>query len=665
MNDRFCRRVGGTGFVARRIRASVVASIIASAVGSPALGDATPSSWLTAFSGRWSSGANWTSAPDSPKNDYGVGRFWTATIDAVGSPYAVTIESMVVLDAFRLNSADATVSLEDAILCAPVGGIRLDRGVLRLAGTSATSPSTVLRSRIDTGSVGAGSVRVEGAANAFDSVDLAAPVVVGAGSAATLQVLQYLHLDGGVISLASGSTLTLGYGVSVNGAGEIRFDGPADGAIAGDVWVGPDVTIRTGAGGGTIGRNAAAVHIDGRVVSDAPGRTITVEGRDVTRLGHLHAESGGVIRIASALSTGAIGGLSVDSGGKIMLANTLSHGGRTLTLDTPQKVLTLHSGTIRGGTIRASNGGGIAFEAGSTNTLDGVEYHGDFTVRGTLNLPQGMTLHGNRVNLAGPVNVTGGLDGTGEVVFDTATSVKTNRIGTGVVIRSGASGGIVQLLADGQMQGTVSARTPGQQVQVMGTDLRPFTNAGTLEAAGGGLLRIHAYNFGNSGVIRAAGGSTVELWMPNGWFANTGSMELEGSTLVLDGTYSTGAIPPIERVNSYVVLNGTVQNAGRTLALEAFGGGWSVGAVGISGGQVGTPGSGGVVPLGAGNVLGLHDVILNADLEVMPTGKLTFGTGFDNRATVRGSGAAIDVTGRRRASARSGSPVHSSVSAPR
>jgi hypothetical protein len=163
------------------------------------------------------------------------------------------------------------------------------------------------------------------------------------------------------------------------------------------------------------------------------------------------------------------------------------------------------------------------------------------------------------------------IGGTGSIVFNggvdfcniaTFGHTGTLTIGQGVLIRTGVNGGgVIGDSGGGSIvnRGTISAGTAFRTILLNGS----WVNYGMLEAVGGGTLSL-----------------------PLGAMQNAGTISLgEGSTLNLRGTVTEANLGTLVRTGGTVIVNGTVPNQGKSLSLDAFGGGWEL-AGQIDGGSV-------------------------------------------------------------------------------
>ncbi|HEU5203704.1 MAG TPA: Ig-like domain-containing protein, partial [Candidatus Limnocylindrales bacterium] len=201
-------------------------------------------------------------------------------------------------------------------------------------------------------------------------------------------------------------------------------------------------------------------------------------------------------------------------------------------------------------------------------TLDGVTLAADLTVTdlGTANIRNGLTLDGARVTLAsdgGPTMLLFDSDqtlgGTGEVFFGgTANENDVDvdgilTIGPGITIRGSQSGGVGHSFGNETivLEGTVLAETAGETIVIDGN------------------------GWENRGLVRATNG---------------GRLELDGTfTLEAGGTFSSAS-------GGGVVLVGTLDNTGRTLALTAATGSLQLDGGTVQGGRVETTGGVALVP---------------------------------------------------------------------
>ena len=413
--------------------------------------------------------------------------------------------------------------------------------------------------------------------------------IAAVGNNTFLQVL-----GGQNTSLAGGGTVTLSKG----GNGTAVFNETSGGATLTNV----DNTIQ---GQGEIGNNGLLLvnQAAGTVNANAAG-TLTLDSPSVTNQHLMEATSGGTL---------AVNGTTVNNNAGTILAN----GG----------TVQFTSTTIQGGTLNTLNNGVLGTAPSQTATLDGLSTHqGTLSNVGTYTAPnssatilQGTINNAGAILLAAAGNTTelqilGGqttsLTGAGTVTMSTTGN------GTPIILQT--SGGGILSNADNTIQGqgeignnglalvnsgTIDANVLGKTLTI---DAATPTNAGTLEATGGGILALSASTINNkSGIIKAdAAGSTVQfvnnvtlqsgtLAATNGGLLGTAASStatLDGSTLgqpiSLSGAYTAAN-------NSATILVGTINNTGSFL-LSAAG---NITELQILGGQTVTLTGGGTVTM--------------------------------------------------------------------
>ena len=179
------------------------------------------------------------------------------------------------------------------------------------------------------------------------------------------------------------------------------------------------------------------------------------------------------------------------------------------------------------------------------------------------------------------------FEGTGEVVFASNsqgfinTTTNTNlTIGAGTITirgkagRVGSSGATVVVTNEG----TIHSDEPGR------IDVRAgggFTNNATLEASGGGDLRL-LDTWTNDATITISGGGTLTL---DGDWSNTGTIASTDSVVELDGMFTLSDLGTFNRTGGTVELMGTLDNVS-DLALDMTTGDWEMRGGRIEGGAV-------------------------------------------------------------------------------
>ena len=453
------------------------------------------------------------------------------------------------------------------------------------------------------------------------------------------------------------------------------------GTIAAATESGTTVTVSTAAAHGFVPGQTVAVAGVGAAeyngnfaITSVPTPTTFTYTHFLTGL----ADSGGgtatllnsALNLGGTFATPTLGTVA-STGGAVNVTGTLTNTGSTLTLDATTGSWRLVGGTIVGGTVATTSGTSI--RATTTNgTLTGVTLAGtlDLTTTGShATVANGLTLDNGTVRIGDAVggfaylslDGTQTLGGTGSVVFGTTpddllqvgpTAGSHLTIGPNILLR-GTSGTVGYRngfpgSADVTFtnQGTIRADTPGGAITVNGSG---WTNAGTLEATGGGSLNLFSTAaagpaWTSATPLTVVGGGTLDLRGP-GW--STAGITATGSTVNLGGSFAAADLGTFNRTGGTVNLTGTLANAGQTLALDATSGSWQLATGGvIDGGRVTTAdGATLVAAPDAGSPTGtLAGVTLAGTLDLTTFGshaRVTGGLTLDN-GTVRIGNAAGD-----------------------
>jgi hypothetical protein len=394
-----------------------------------------------------------------------------------------------------------------------------------------------------------------------------------AGSSQTVAgtgTIRFGNLLGGAINVASGTTLTLGPGLTVTEVDGVNSYGQIQG-LTGSVLVNQ----------GTITAISGNLDFFGSAGS----------GLSVTNTGTLQAINGaglhllddginnqGTIRVQGASSGLEIGGNqttaglgSIGSTGIVYLNGVLDNTGHTLQLNaTTGNWTLLNNSTIHGGTIQTVGGAKLINGRYQGTGLIGVTLDGTLDVSAgptVVTVFNGLTLTNNGVIQLGDSNAgdygqlvfQGGnqtLGGSGRIVFgsDNRSSLKadvntTLTIGSGVTVQ-GVAGSIIGGDATSILrnQGTITDNIPGGSIMITATG---WQNTGTIQAANGSTITIHNANWMNNGTVIASSGGTVNADQPSNLSSNT----LSGGTweVLGNGTLALGNAD-IRTINAATVL---------------------------------------------------------------------------------------------------------------
>lgn len=470
--------------------------------------------WDNIAGGDWNLATNWNpqDIPDEAGED--------ALIPDDGQTYIVTLNMSPSLDAVALANPNAQLSLDGQTLTLfEAAGLSNSALMLANVGTS------TLQGAISNQS--SGRIHIRGACN----------LRIGCAT---------LTNDGEIVLNSNASSSNCSWSclesMLLQGSGTLQMltgGSPSDTDLHTEVGV-----ILTQATGHRIhgaGNITAALDNQGAVIADDPGVALVLLTNDKTNSGEMRADLGAVLRIQGCTLTQAASGQVRAGGGTVEL----------------------HAGAhVVGGDLDANVGGVVRC------TADGVALT-DVTNLGALEIASGQSLilYGTsftndgvlEINpLAGSLNadliigdmVT--LQGTGECVMhqggdDNDAAIRTQAGMTlthaaGHTIRG--SGDIAAALIN---EGLIHADDPAQRLILRENDK---TNAGVLQASGGGRLAITAMNLTQTvgqGQIVADGG-TVQLFtnaaIQNGSISgiNGGVVETTSGTVTLRDVATSGVI---------------------------------------------------------------------------------------------------------------------------
>jgi len=309
---------------------------------------------------------------------------------------------------------------------------------------------------------------------------------------------------------------------------------------------------------------------------------------------------------------------------------TFSHSSGTLsasTINVSAGTYSLNGGPISGANISISGSGTFIFGNSSNNIFtNNTNYIGSPTLTdATLRLQSGGTWTGANATLTNSVfsiEQTATLTGknvtmSGSIFAvdggSTLTVAANSRVqGTGNFGQAffvGGTNGVVN-------NGTITANAGGQlnvnpvnltnngTMTAVGANATlyvsagSFTNAGTVEASGGGFANIERFQSNTwvnsaTGRIRVADANSAALFGGN--WSNLGIVTLNAGTLNLDGTFTRGSIGTINRTGGTIDILGFFDNSGGTLTLNATTGDYRLNGGLISGGTITSSGGGTLV----------------------------------------------------------------------
>ncbi len=493
---------------------------------------------------------------------------------------------------------------------------------------------------------------------------------------------------GATLTLASTTWLRQSGSAGVGGVVAVGSIGAAPGAGLPDMLVNQG-TITAGVAGATLDIAGSGSFLNQGTIAVSNGATLEIATAGFANTGTISV-SNATLALGGTFSASLLSGLGHVSlsAGQLEILGTADNTGSTLSL-AALGPLTL-AGTILNGTV-VDQGGGLSLSPG-TGVLDGTSYVG------TLNLGAAgaaLTLtDGARVSSAGggagSILDTGAASALllrGVQTIDNATvslgsaapagaaiattdlflasSATTATLGAHLVVQQ--AGAYASLQANGWSpvpgfgvadtmvnQGSITAAIAGGRFAISGYGT--FVNQGAITVSGGDTLAVTVGQFGNTGTITAGAGGIVLLGQPAGLYgtapswSNAGQIVVSGGTLVLAGGVSTSQLGTITGLSGVVQLNGTLSNAGATLALGTHVGALSLPSVSLGGTILGGTVSDGTGALSVGNTgtALLDGVSYLGTLALTGAGaflRVRDGLTLNGVADVLGSGSVLDFQG--------------------
>jgi hypothetical protein len=418
-------------------------------------------------------------------------------------------------------------------------------------------------------------------------------IVVGGSNA--INTAYTLTINSGITLIASStlkSTITgpvLNYGLirDVSTNAPLLIDGTLvnNGVISADV---PASTVRIGSTGkGNFVNNATLQVVDGanmEFLTNWNNANGTIELAD------------GTLLFAGSFNTSAIGAIH-RTGGTINLSGRVNNAGATLELDAQTGSYNLLApGTFTGGTISTTGSARLTMispSSGNYAALDGATLAGEAVLLGSYGysyflIKNGLHLSDGSLTLFSTGSLTqarvdGAIDGSGTLLFGGTNSNNVLLAGSGGSFLIGAN---------------VTVRTETQGGRIGYTSGTPtFENRGTIWA-------------GTPGKQIALAG----IW------SNTGTLRLSDGTLSLGGTFATSNIGSVVRSGGVLVISGSLDNTGATIASDSSWGSIQFGAgAAVTGGTL--TGQLGMPFYIAGNAT-LSDLDLQSDLSALSGARL-------------------------------------------
>lgn len=295
-------------FSRRRLRAHLFTAASLTALSlSPLPSPAQTATWLSPISGTWSDPANWSTNPTYP-NDPSA----DALLSATGSPYTVTLNSPISLNSLTGTSPDATFNL------ATGGTLTLSSSLDLGPGSFTLNGGTISGGTLSSSLTGAGTL---------NSTSLASTLTLPNFNTVTLSPTFTLAPTGSIHLTGPTSKITLSGTTSatLSGSGQVVFDdtsGSATGVITGSnsPTIGPNITIRTGIGSGTVGDNSVTYTTiplvnQGTISAETPGQILNLFAKSLTNTGIIQSTNNSTLRLWGTFTPTTLMSISTTNGG--------------------------------------------------------------------------------------------------------------------------------------------------------------------------------------------------------------------------------------------------------------------------------------------------------------------------------------------------------------
>ena len=363
---------------------------------------------------------------------------------------------------------------------------------------------------------------------------------------------------------ATGQTLTIGNGITINGYGAIYGNGNivnngtvSLGSTAGTSYIQPGTFTNNG----TIAVSQGMVTLQPGTFSSSTG-SFNV--------------SGGTLNLNSNFTLSEFVGHVTRSGGTINLGGTLNLEGDNLNISSIGGFGTV-SGTIENGTISASNGYTMTGSGGTLNNItvgSNLTCTGSMYVTGGLTLANGttLTLSNNAWYFNGAQQISTPANGAATVALRNSFSLYANTANQTLSIGQGVTvNGYGSLFGLGNVAnyGTLSlGSTAGTSSIQLGT----FSNYGTVNVPAGTVtIQNTALTNANGGNINVEAGATLNLDNSTAIWSNLGNITETNGTLNLGGSFSLSALTGLSRTGGSINLTGTLNLANGSLDISSTG----------------------------------------------------------------------------------------------
>ena len=481
-------------------------------------------------------------------------------VGVLGSKLALVNQATGLIDA---NISGATLRIEaDAgltnagTLRASSGGILTFQGSGTFSSTGTIAALDASTVNLNSGTLAGGSLSTAGTgviqANGM-TFDGSTTAVVNGGNLAcsNTTTVKGTLTNNGAISFATNATLSLGTDTTLNGSGTLTLpsNGSSIRATADGQTLTNSSTINGGSGNGVgvLGSNLAINNqATGLIDANISGATLIIQANaGLTNAGTLRASNGGILAFQGSGTFSSTGTIAALNASTVNLNSGTLAGGSLSTVGTG--IIQASGMTFDGSTTAVVNGGNLV--CSNTTTVKGtITNNGaiSFTTNAVLSLGADTTLNGSG---------TFTLPSNGSSIRATAdgqTLTNASTINGGSINGVGVLGSKLAIV--NQATGLIDANISGATLTIEAD--AGLTNAGTLQAENGGTLTFQGTGtFSSTGTITALTGSAVDLnggTITGGSLTTAGTGVINGSSVTLDGTSAT-----VTNGGNFVVVNTT------------------------------------------------------------------------------------------------------------
>jgi RHS repeat-associated protein len=546
--------------------------------------------WINPSGGDWDTASNWR---DSSGNNRLPGPGDEAVISVTGGVAIThaqnitdTVRSLAVSDPFTLSSGtlDITGSLTSSSAFQLSGGT-LSQAMVQ-SGTTLTT--TTGGGTLDRLTLAGTLLAAQGGISVTGGLTLSAGALVQIGGATFIGDVDFggdetlggtgeIRFVGNGGQLKTFGNLTLASGITVHGQNGLLY------CVAGSLT--NQGTIESDAGGG-IGLSGNP----GTSILNAAGGTLAASGGTLnigngTDLGCHWSNAGQITVNNSTLNLGdsfATAGLGsyTRTGGSINLVGVLDNTGSTLALDAATGSWSLAGGTLKGGSLATADGTSLATTI-DDGTLDGV------TLGGTVN---GTAVPGALLAAQGAAEVKDGLTLKSGTVVQVGDADHSGFLGFHGQQTVGGTGEFRLIGHGGQFRVYDSTVTFGSGITIHGVNTPPDPNSH--ENIDNLDISVVSGQLVDQATIQLDGNNTLSFdGNPGTSWVDAGPIAESNSELNLGGTFSLAPGSAFSDSSGFITIDGTLNNMGTTLALNATTGSFDLlGRGRINGGIISTVG---------------------------------------------------------------------------